>query len=141
MKIRVDEIPKEGLELREEIGSESLSLDLTQQCISFVKPIRVKAHATKTGNEVFVDLSLEAPVEYTCSRCLAKVESVIKKDFSAGYGVKPMDIVELDEDIRQELIIDSPMKALCKPDCKGLCPNCGQNLNVGGCDCDKDKNR
>jgi uncharacterized protein len=45
--------------------------------------------------------------------------------------------VELDDEIRQEIILDYPMKIICKAECKGLCPNCGQNLNTGECDCNK----
>ncbi|MBU1147145.1 MAG: DUF177 domain-containing protein, partial [Candidatus Omnitrophica bacterium] len=60
-----------------------------------------------------------------------------KKSFSVNYEVNPGDILEIDDDIRQEIILDSPMKVVCRPDCKGLCPNCGQNLNVGKCECTK----
>ena len=43
--------------------------------------------------------------------------------------------IDLDQDIREEIILDYPIKPLCNPDCKGLCPKCGKNLNEGGCNC------
>ena len=43
--------------------------------------------------------------------------------------------IDLDQDIKEEIILDYPIKPLCNPDCKGLCPKCGKNLNEGGCSC------
>ena len=37
--------------------------------------------------------------------------------------------------LRQDFLLSVPMHALCRPDCKGLCPQCGTNLNAGACDC------
>ena len=135
MKIYVDKILPEGLNLAEKIDTGKISSDLTKQGTAFFDSIDVRAKITKAGMEVFVDVSLESPVEYTCSRCLAKIKDTFKKSFSANYEVHPGDILEIDDDIRQEIILDSPMKVVCRPDCKGLCLNCGQNLNVGECEC------
>ena len=135
MKIYADDIPSEGLEIAEEFNPQYLRLNLEQRGIVFTASVGAKARFTKTGREVFASLSLEAPVEYTCSRCLAKLENVFKKNFNFNYEVKPGDVLDIDEDIRQELILNNPMKTLCKPDCKGLCSSCGQNLNVTQCEC------
>ena len=137
MKIYVDKIPEGGLELEEKIQPEALLID--GEGISFIKPIDVKANVLKSGSEIFVDVSVEAPVEYTCSKCLARFEDVFRKKFNVAREVKPAEVVELDDDIRQEIILDYPMKIVCKPDCKGLCPNCGQNLNIAKCDCKKEE--
>ncbi len=139
MKIYVDEIPPEGLELQGQIEPRKIALGLKLASISFTKSIDVKARVSRTGDEVFVDLSLRAHVEYRCSRCLAKIQDVLKKHFNVNHEAGPGDILEIDEDIRQEMILDCPMKVVCRPDCKGLCPNCGQNLNITGCECTKDK--
>lgn len=135
MKIQVDKIPHEGLEISAKLNPGKISLVAEEQGVNFIKPIGVKAKVTKLMDEVFVDVRLEAPAEYTCARCLTKVQNIFKKDFNVSYEVKPGDILELDEDIRQEMVLDYPMKVVCKPDCKGLCPNCGQNLNISKCDC------
>ena len=135
MKVNIDNIPEDGLRLKEKIDPKTLSLTLEGQGINFLQSIDAEAFIKKTGSEVFADVTLEAPVEYTCSRCLARIENVFKKKFSVNYEVKPGDILEIDEDIRQEMILDYPIKVVCKPDCKGLCPNCGQNLNIAECEC------
>ena len=138
MNIYVDKIPEGGLELTEQIDHGKVSSDLEMQGVNFIKPIYVKAKVTKRERVVFVDVTLEAPCENVCARCLAKIQNIFKKDFNVNYEAKPGDILKLDEDIRQEMILDYPMKVLCRPDCKGLCLNCGQNLNVAKCECNKE---
>ena len=137
MKIYVDRIPEEGLEIIEQLDPYTVLSDFDSQSAVVIKPIDVKAKVIKVAKEVVIDVTLEAPVEYTCSRCLAKFQNSLKKKFSISYEVKQGDVLEVDEDIRQEIILDYPMKIVCKPDCKGLCVNCGQNLNITECDCSK----
>jgi uncharacterized protein len=43
--------------------------------------------------------------------------------------------IDLNPDIREEIILVYPIKPLCSIDCKGLCPKCGKNLNEGKCNC------
>jgi uncharacterized protein len=43
--------------------------------------------------------------------------------------------LDLDQDIREEIILEYPLNPLCKADCKGLCPRCGKNLNQELCNC------
>ena|SRR3989338_2111614 len=136
MKIYVDKIPDGGLELNENIEPGLLLLD-EQAIINFIKPIKVKANVIKTGTEIFVDVLLESTVEYTCAKCLSKFEDIFSKKFDIALEVRPAEIVELDDEIRQEIIVDYPMKVICKAECKGLCSNCGQNLNIGECECSK----
>jgi len=135
MKIYVDKIPDAGIELTEHIKPEALLIG--SEGVSFIKPIDVKAKVLKSGCEMFVDVFLEAPVEYTCGKCLSKFESIFRKKFNMVQEVKPAEVVELNDEIRQEIVLDYPMKIICKPECKGLCPNCGQNLNIAKCECDK----
>ncbi|MBU3911870.1 MAG: DUF177 domain-containing protein [Candidatus Omnitrophica bacterium] len=136
MKIHINKIPPEGLEITEEIDPRVMSLGMESQGIALTSSILVKANVLKAGGEVFADVCLEAPAEYTCGRCLAKFSGILKKEFKTSYEAKPGEIIDMDEDIRQETILDCPMKSLCKPDCKGLCPNCGQNLNTLKCECE-----
>ena len=45
------------------------------------------------------------------------------------------DTADLSDDIRQNIMLNLPMKLLCDKSCKGLCSNCGSNLNEKQCDC------
>ncbi len=89
-----------------------------------------------------------------CDRCAEDItkdmeldiEKVLVKSISGDdyddekYIILPDGILDLDELIREEIIMFLPYKMLCREDCKGLCPKCGKNLNKGKCDCKKDIN-
>jgi uncharacterized protein len=47
------------------------------------------------------------------------------------------DLIDITELVRDILIASQPIQSLCKADCKGLCPVCGQNLNNGECNCNR----
>ena len=53
-------------------------------------------------------------------------------------GYRYYSDLDLDELLTEDLLLDVPSKFLCSPDCKGLCPSCGKNLNHGDCDCQQD---
>ena len=48
------------------------------------------------------------------------------------------DAIGLDEHVYSNLVVSLPGKHLCGEDCKGICPECGKNLNNGSCDCSRD---
>ncbi|HJV09433.1 MAG TPA: DUF177 domain-containing protein, partial [Acidimicrobiales bacterium] len=45
------------------------------------------------------------------------------------------DSVDLEPLVREALVLDLPLAPLCEEDCRGLCPTCGADLNLGDCDC------
>ncbi|MBM3252584.1 MAG: DUF177 domain-containing protein [Candidatus Omnitrophica bacterium] len=134
MKIDLRQIPPEGLRLRE--SCDPKELDLEAEDIKFKSPIQIEAKGTKIVNSVTVDAYLSTEVELVCSRCLETFTTRINKKKSFNYSI-PNDnpVVDISEDVRQELILDYPIKILCKPDCKGLCQKCGTNLNLEQCNC------
>jgi len=56
-------------------------------------------------------------------------------DDSTAFTVDEHHVLDLSEAIRQYGLLAVPMKPLCRPDCAGLCPQCGANLNQGACHC------
>ena len=134
MKIDANKIPPEGSALEEEI--DALALGLETEIIKFQGPIKIKADISKITNTVSVSLVLSACLRAQCSRCLNDFTFDLKKDLKLNYPVNNLNpIIELEEDVRQDIILDYPIKPLCKDNCKGLCPKCGKNLNEGGCSC------
>jgi uncharacterized protein len=93
-------------------------------------------------------VAVEGTARLRCSRCLEDFETGIRTGFTVEFrerveGPEDEDVqlysgdyVDLGEQVRQNLILSLPMKPLCKPDCEGLCPQCGKNLNYGRCSCD-----
>lgn len=102
----------------------------------------------KTEGEVFLtgenSAEVEGEVTFTlkgeCTRCLADTEKTFVVGFNEAFGEQDgypvingkIDLTKMVEDI---IIINTPVTFLCKDDCKGLCPECGQNLNYGECKC------
>ncbi|TDO87838.1 uncharacterized protein DFR79_11353 [Halanaerobium saccharolyticum] len=130
-----------------EIGSrKQVSLELKFHNLEFVNreieikdPIKLDLEIFNTSDSFVVEGKLKANLILSCSRCLQKYSSPIELDISEDVSKSEMEDEEelyLDEIIVDNIILSLPMKPLCSDDCKGICPECGQDLNEGECDCE-----
>ncbi|MDD5432636.1 MAG: DUF177 domain-containing protein [Candidatus Omnitrophica bacterium] len=134
MKIDINSIPIEGLTLIEKINPSDL--DLETDLIKYQGLINARAFITKISNAVSVDLNLTGKIHAVCARCLEEFEIDLNRELKFNYPVsKTESKIDLDPDIREEIIVGYPIKFLCKENCLGLCVKCGKNLNEGGCSC------
>jgi len=105
-----------------------------------------KLRLTRTPQGILVQGTLEAKTAIECTRCLTpllytfqvELSELFTLNSSGAYVIDDGDMIDLTPILREEGILSIPMQALCKPDCKGLCPECGHNLNEGSCDCVRD---
>ena len=74
-----------------------------------------------------------------CSRCLEDYERNFTKDVFLELPVPQEPVLDITDNIREEIILEYPVKSLCKEECKGLCPKCGKNLNEGMCGCKREE--
>jgi len=115
-----------------------------------------KAHMLRTKDGVLVQAHLELVEPEVCSRCLEPLIETVKIEFEeefltttdtkTGAFLHDMDpdsftidehhTLDLTEAVRQYREVSNEMQPLCRPDCRGLCPTCGKDLNQGDCDCD-----
>lgn len=135
MKIDLKQLPEgEAVLLEEAKNPEELDLEFTG-----IKPasrIQIKAEAIKFAAALDVNINLSVKANAQCWRCLSNMEINISKDFRLDYPLTKQDtIIDLTDDLRQEIMLDYPLKPLCAADCKGLCVKCGKNLNEGPCGC------
>ncbi len=113
----------------------------------FRDPVKITGVIQNIAEVVFMDATVQA-TEYTvCDRCATDVVKhlsvpmqhtfvpELENEDDDGYIVVPDMILDLDALAREDLLLDLPSKVLCREDCKGLCPQCGKNLNDGPCDC------
>jgi uncharacterized protein len=134
MKINANQISAEGVSLIEEANPSEL--DLETEVIKFDGPVKITAGLFKITNTLTVNLGLDGAMQMTCSRCLAEFKVDLKKKLTFVYTVDKKDpVIDLGPQIREEIILDYPMKPLCAKNCKGICPKCGKNFNAGGCSC------
>jgi uncharacterized protein len=139
-------------------------IDFSRDSVRQLTSLDWSASAERAGGEIRINGSLETTLEMTCSRCLEPAKQDINKSFDLFFRRRDEMVfdedaeIELDEKdtqtafftgtqlpigdiLREQVLLALPMKALCRVDCKGLCPNCGINLNSGTCDCPVEKFR
>ncbi len=130
----------------------SYDADLTQEEMHGEYPFRTPVHIEgEVQNHLGVlklDASIRALYETQCARCLEPVNvaldvpcemilsSEVQDEERDDIYQLEGDSVELDDIVIPALLLEVRMTYLCKPDCKGLCPTCGKNLNEGPCGCD-----
>ncbi len=109
-----------------------------------------------TNRSILVTGRFQTVITNTCSRCLEEVEQVLVFDLeeeyfpvpdilpgdrrhedeeAEGFRIGEDNVLDLDEAFRQNILLSSPRKPVCRPDCAGLCQKCGCNLNYSLCDC------
>jgi uncharacterized protein len=110
--------------------------------LEYIKGV-VRVSRTPQGLLIQAKLSAATPAE--CVRCLSDFPQLLESDFSELYAFNKRSITEsgliLPEDgkidlepiLREYLLLEIPISPLCRLDCKGLCIECGQNLNEGAC--------
>ncbi len=127
-------------------------LDLSELSFYDVYPLEepVKVNACVANEAGAVSISIAADVSYDapCDRCGERTVTQFNFSFEhtlvqslAGendgeYVVLPDYKLDLDELVMSDVVLELPLKHLCREDCKGLCPKCGRNLNRQICSCD-----
>lgn len=155
MLIVLTHIPADGLKFEHQYAANEL--DLSQYEFSLTQPPRVTGRVTNIAQEMRVQGSLQATLTAECDRCLEAVTLPIANDFDLYYMpvtaqadksgetellARDLDFsfyqnerIELDELVLEQLELSLPIRILCQEDCKGLCAQCGTNLNVESCNC------
>lgn len=126
--------------------------------INGITPLQVglKAKPAEDG-AITVSGTLSCELHMNCSRCLKPLDHKLVTEFEESFkqGDNPeADLQEEDDDtevhfvpeeridlvpyIEESLFLSLPFAAVCKEDCKGLCPQCGTDLNERKCDCNTD---
>lgn len=119
----------------------------------------VEEHTGDKGtlDDIRIAGKLATDLEGLCARCLEPVQYPVKRDFDLLYrpagsdvdGDKEVELqdrdaaisyyegdgVELQDLLREQMLLEVPIKTVCNEQCKGLCPHCGRNLNTGECEC------
>lgn len=158
MLININNIPAEGLVLN--IHEEDFPLDLEGDGLSLDGAVTGTVRVKMVEDVLTTSGQIAATLKSTCNRCLKPVSAPLKAEFAtdyrplsemgkdAGFGHEhellgdDLDIsfysgeeIDLSDIIRDQIILAVPMRQLCRDDCKGLCPHCGQDLNEGDCGC------
>ena len=131
MKIHVNTIPAEGL--RDHATYDPRTMDMERDDIHLDEPFEVDAFMTRAEPELVVTVEIRCPLRLSCAKCLEDFTWVLTTRALLSYKVKPTDVVDITDDVRQEIMLAYPTVPICRADCKGLCGSCGQNLNLASC--------
>jgi len=100
---------------------------------------------TRTPQGILLQVSFEALTDLECVRCLTSFQQTLNIDFTELYAfsqryvtdsgllMPETGVIDLTPVLREYILLEIPISPLCRPDCKGLCPICGNNLNESTC--------
>jgi uncharacterized protein len=101
--------------------------------------------ATRTPQGILLQVAFQALINLECVRCLTSFQQTLNIDFTELYAfskryitdsgliMPETGIIDLNPVLRDYILLEIPISPLCRPDCKGLCPICGNNLNESTC--------
>jgi uncharacterized protein len=162
MFIDIHELELHPVDFREELQPDVIDLGSdVRQCTA----LKASGHADlveehhgkhKIIQDIRIAGELATRLEVSCARCLEPVEQEVARKFDLLYrpqgsdaraeelsvtdaeaeiGYYQGDGVELNDVLREQVLLALPLKVLCREDCRGLCPHCGQDLNKAQCSC------
>ena len=130
-------------------------LELEEEGAVYRRNVDVRVKITRTGSTLTLDGSAGTRVERSCARCLRTFEEDVGTEFfeairiegemaqvlddqydgDPGFLSPAPGTITIDPLVRESVLVLSPIKPVCRPECKGLCPVCGADRNEKDCDC------
>ena len=98
--------------------------------------IDYKLSCSMAGQDLIVLGTAKVALTAECGRCLKEMDTFAEaKSICHHYEDMAENEVDITADIREDILVSLPQTFLCSKDCKGLCPQCGADLNEGKCKC------
>lgn len=162
MRIRIDDIKDEGLTL--EFAEEPEAFSALEEIAAggdceFSAPVKTRLRVFQVRGMVEVEGEVKTTLRQSCSRCLEEYEEILSTPFALTYtrelpevtddsgddieiSAEEMGLIRFEGEeidlrgaIQEQVVMALPLRPLCRQECKGLCPQCGANLNEGDCGC------
>ncbi len=132
-------------------------LNPVDERVQLAEPAAVTGKVRIAGTEVFINGHIETRARVECDRCLKQVELPVSADFALEYitghdyestsvaelmedemsvSVFDGESIDVDEIVKEQILLSVPTRTLCQAECKGICPNCGADKNAGDCNCE-----
>ncbi len=154
MKIRLSKL-NEGLnQLHVETSLSKLGVEDQDTISLFPEGMVLDVEVQKLNDQYYVKTNVTTISHFTCDRCLEDYTDNFSVSYKLYYSKldyqdsesddyrflsENADEIDLTDSIIENLLLAVPMKKVCAEDCSGLCPNCGVNLNIEKCDCEKER--
>ena len=136
---------------------ETRQLELEDERVRLATPLAVNGRIKRSGAEVIVSGNITGKLFINCDRCLKPLETPLNNQFELDYvsgsdyealpdtelteeqmliSVFDGVAIDVDEIVKEQVLLAVPARILCSDDCKGICPNCGLDRNATDCDCE-----
>ena len=164
MEFKVSELEREPIEFDLALppGMVDLGDEARQEGNLATSGLAEVIHEHRGPKDIVADIRLRGKFagkfEVPCARCVEPVDIPLEAEFDLIFrpvgadseaaersitapeteiGYYQRDSLLLEDVLREQVLLSLPVRTLCKPDCKGLCPRCGQNRNSQDCSCDE----
>ncbi len=164
MEFKVSELEREPVEFDLELPPGAIDFgEEAEQAGPLAASGRAEViHEHRGPREIVADIRLRGQfsgrVHVPCARCVEPVEIPLAAEFDLIFrpvgadsdmgersisapeteiGYYQKDSLALEDVLREQVLLSLPVRTLCKPDCKGLCPRCGANRNSQPCHCEE----
>ena len=164
MEFKISDLEREPIDFDLQLAPGSLDLDqeAEQQGALAASGRAEVLHEHRGPRDIVADVRLRGKFagnfQVPCARCVEPVEIPLAADFDLIFrpaaadaeatersitapeteiGYYQGDSLSLEDVLREQVLLSLPVRTLCKPDCKGLCPRCGENRNSQTCSCDE----
>lgn len=156
-KVKVSGLKEGTNSIRFEMSPEDVDIKPLHGCeLTLTRDVIAELELLKQGSRVYISGKVDFQTEMTCSVCAEpfRKESTesLYVEFERGLPSAAGNIHELGEDdlirsyysndelsimpvIRDTILLSIPIAPQCRPECKGVCLECGENLNLGDCAC------
>jgi uncharacterized protein len=164
MEFKVSELEREPIDFDLELAPGAVEFgEEAQQAGQLAAAGRAEVlHEHRGPRDIVADIRLKGSFrgrfQVPCARCVESVEIPLEAEFDLIFrpaaadseatersitapeteiGYYQRDSLLLDDVLREQVLLSLPVRTLCKPDCKGLCPRCGENRNIQPCSCEQ----
>jgi uncharacterized protein len=164
MEFKVSELEREPIDFDLKLGPQAVGFgEEAEQIGDLATSGRAEVlHEHRGPKNIVADIrlrgSFSGKFQVPCARCVEPVEVPLAADFDLIFrpvgadsdapersitapeteiGYYQKDSLLLEDVLREQVLLSLPVRTLCKPDCKGLCPRCGVNRNSQTCNCDE----
>lgn len=156
--VAINELPPDGKDfVLNDQGAWQEPIEEFDMDCQIIVPLNMRLHVQRADEGVLLRGTLKGGVSLPCDRCLEDTQYPIdskieeyeeippekrksKEPEEEGYIVyeKHVPMLDLNRVAWEQFMMSLPIVPLCNKDCKGLCPDCGKNLNEGECECLKE---
>ena len=159
MVVDIGRLKRTGEPLSLDLAITDRDLALGRSVCSLNRPARAQVRLAVAGDAIRVEGAVKAELEVSCSRCLKPVDWFLDKEFDLEYHPDPQvsregaeielefgdltvgfyrnEQLDVGASVGEQIVLEIPMKPVCKESCEGLCDQCGQDLNEGSCSCSR----